>query len=135
MNFVLVLDTVSLMNCARVAVVVMFGVFVWLTHGQVGLLPTALSGAQRVSDLERRFPVGKPIEVDVLEVHEDGRRIRLALKGVPREAAPPRAKPSRRKSRPPSPAPDQVAVSDAADAGTFGTSLGDALKAALEKPR
>jgi small subunit ribosomal protein S1 len=118
----------------RVQRIERFGVFVWLSHGQVGLLPTALSGVQRGSDLDRRFPIGKEIEVDVVDVEDDGRKIRLALKGVAREAAaPPRA--PRRTRQPAGPVPGEPLQAAAGEAGTFGNALADALKAALDKPR
>jgi small subunit ribosomal protein S1 len=103
-----------------------YGVFVWLAPGRVGLMPNALSGTPRGSDMHRRFPVGQEIEVEVREIEDDGRRIRLGRKGV---EAPPEHRPRReprpqRASRVDRPAP-------ASDTSGFGTSLADKLRAAL----
>jgi small subunit ribosomal protein S1 len=107
-----------------------FGVFVWLGPGRVGLMPAALSGAPRGADLARRFAVAEEVEVDVLDVTEGGRRIRLAKKGV--QAA--RTQEPRRESRPrrgrePKPdGPTQTATVDS----PFGSLLADKLRAALD---
>ena len=62
-----------------------YGVFVWLGPGRVGLMPRALTGAQEGADLRRRFRIGDRLEVSVVEIDEEGRRIRLAKKGVKAE--------------------------------------------------
>jgi small subunit ribosomal protein S1 len=103
-----------------------YGVFVWLAPGRVGLMPNALSGTPRGSDMRRHFPLGQEVEVEIRELDEDGRRIRLARKGV--EAQPdrrPRKDPRPRRS----PAVDRPAPSS--DNSGFGTSLADKLRAAL----
>jgi len=121
----------------RVQRVERFGVFVWLAHGRVGLLPGALSGVPRGSDLARAFPVGKELDVEVVTVSDDN-RIRLAVKGAERGAADAPRKPARSASRAPRGAPSRGAAESTRQApptAAFGTSLADALKAALEKPR
>jgi len=110
-----------------------FGVFVWLGPGRVGLMPNMWSGAARGTDMHKRFPIGDDIEVQIVEVDPDARRIRLANKGVRVDAAPVHSKPEARGARRKSPRPQQrptaTAVSD--DAGGFGSLLADKLKAAL----
>jgi len=113
-----------------------FGVFVWLGHGQVGLMPGAWTGVPRNTDLRRKFAIGSEVEVSVVDVSEEGRRIRLAAKGVaPQEDAPRRAEgPRKAVSGRSGPSRDRGngAPQDPAPA-SFGTSLADVLKAALEK--
>jgi small subunit ribosomal protein S1 len=99
-----------------------FGVFVWLRPGKVGLVPREWLGLPREVDLRRRFAVGQPIEVRVVEVAEDGRRIRLARKGV-------KIVPEKRVVEEKGPwKQDPVSTKDA---GSFGSILGDKLRAAL----
>ncbi|HXV75137.1 MAG TPA: S1 RNA-binding domain-containing protein [Candidatus Polarisedimenticolaceae bacterium] len=105
-----------------------YGVFVWLGPGRVGLMPNALSGVPRGTEMARRFPVGSEIEVEVRELDPDGRRIRLASPrseppAVPRPPREPRAKHAK-ETLPLTPAP-------ATGVSTFGTSLADKLRAAL----
>ena len=103
-----------------------YGVFVWLAPGRVGLMPNALSGTSRGADMARRFPLGQEIEVEIRELDDDGRRIRLARKGV--EAQPDRR--PRSESRPRrAQAVDRP--TPASDTPGFGTSLADKLRAAL----
>jgi len=110
-----------------------FGVFVWLGHGQVGLMPGAWTGVPRNTDLRRKFAIGKEVEVSVVDVSEEGRRIRLAAKGVtPQEEAPRRADgPRKTVSGGSGPSRDRGngAPQDSAP-DSFGTSLADVLKAA-----
>jgi small subunit ribosomal protein S1 len=131
----------------RVQRIEAFGVFVWLGTGRTGLLPSALSGVPRGTDLVRRFTIGDEIEVEVVEVDPDGRRVRLARKGVRADeqaSRPPRPPQARAKAAPrelrrePSPPRDQAPAERPAQslgAVTFGTSLGDKLRAALAEPR
>jgi small subunit ribosomal protein S1 len=103
-----------------------YGVFVWLGPGRVGLMPNALSGTPRGSDMHRRFPLGQEVEVEIRELDDEKRRIRLARKGV---EAPPERRP-RKEPRPQrAPAVDRPAPSS--DGSGFGTSLADKLRAAL----
>jgi predicted RNA-binding protein with RPS1 domain len=123
-----------------------FGVFVWLGPGKVGLVPAVMTGLPRGSDLGRRFATGQDVEVEVAEVAEDG-RIRLSLPGVePAPAPAPRATtpagPSRGRGERPRrdrdrdrgrERPRDEAPPQAAGSGSFGTSLGDLLRAAMDK--
>ena len=132
----------------RVQRIEAFGVFVWLGPGRSGLMPSALSGVPRGTDLVRRFTIGDEIDVEVVEVDPDGRRIRLARKGArmeeqaprpPRPAPQARAKaaprePRREPSAPRDQAPEQRPAQSLGSV-TFGTSLGDKLRAALAEPR
>jgi small subunit ribosomal protein S1 len=103
-----------------------FGVFVWLAPGRVGLMPNVWSGEPKGADMERKFPIGSSVEVEVVEVVEDGKRIRLAKKGAYKPEAEPRRAPSRR----PEPA---APAAPAAPATPFGNNLGDVLRAALDR--
>jgi small subunit ribosomal protein S1 len=107
-----------------------FGVFVWLGPGRVGLMPFALSGAPRGTDAARRFPLGSEVEVEVRDITDDGRRIRLAKQGLAPAARRParEARPPKRDSSAERPAP-------APQGGSFGTSLADKLRAALGESR
>jgi hypothetical protein len=102
-------------------------VFVWLRPGVVGLMPGVLTGTRKGTDLGRAFSVGSELELEVVEVDGEGKRIRLAVPGaVPKHEAAPPPKPARKPTRPepaPEPAPPQA----------FGTSLGDALREAMKK--
>jgi small subunit ribosomal protein S1 len=126
----------------RIAKAEVFGVFVWLGPGQVGMIPRVWSGAANGPGFERRFPAGAEIAVEVVDVQEGGKRIRLAVEGVDREAAEAaqafrREAPARprREPRPNGPRPrDEAPPPHASGAqGAFGSHLGEALKAALGK--
>ena len=97
-----------------------FGVFVFLAPGRTGLIPMSETGVPREGDVAKAFPVGKEIEVIVLEIDPTGRRIRLSAKAVQdaREADEVR---------------EYAERPDAAPADGFG-SLADKLRGAL-KPR
>lgn len=123
----------------RVQKVEKFGVFVWLRPGVVGLLPNVLTGTKRGTDLTTVFPAGKEIEVEVLEADPDGRRVRLSIPGAQAPAPPTRSRPQgqprerdrdRDRERPSRSA--EVAA-PAGSGASFGTSLGDKLRAAFEK--
>jgi small subunit ribosomal protein S1 len=121
----------------RVQRIERYGVFVWLGPGRVGLMPREWTGHGPEVDLRKRYGIGDPVEVVVLEVSDDGRRIRLARPGVQRQEATASApaapqKPPRRPPRALEPA-----TTPHEPPGSFGTSLGDKLRAALgrrEKP-
>lgn len=121
----------------RVQRVEKFGVFVWLGPGRVGLMPNIWTGAPRGTDIASRYPVGEEVEVKVIEVEEDANRIRLARKGVDTDAIQtPRREKRVREDDPASKArrPHRTEggpVSDSAK-GSFGASLADKLKAALD---
>lgn len=129
-----------------------FGIFVWLGPGRVGMVPRVWSGAGTGPGFEGKFPPGSDIAVEIVDVLEGGKRIRLAVQGVDREAAeaaraaatkprPPRPEPRERsETRPPSDRPkrsepsSRPAPSPAGEAGTgFGSHLGEALRAALKR--
>ena len=59
-----------------------FGVFVFLAPGRTGLIHLSETGVDRGVDLRKAFPVGTDIEVIVLEIDPDGRRIQLSRKAV-----------------------------------------------------
>ncbi len=123
-----------------------FGVFVWLGPGRVGMVPRVWSGAGDGPGFEQRFVPGSPVAVEVIDVSEGGRRIRLSVDGVDRDAAEaaraaalkPRQAPAPQERRPagerprrreeaPRPVPES-------DPGTgFGSHLGEALRAALKR--
>ena len=113
----------------RVKKVERFGVLVWLAPGRVGLVPAPWTGVPRGTPLGKRFPAGHAVEVEVVELDNAGRRIRLGIKGVPREPLEPRRErtPSKRAGH------DTRDVETASDTATFGTSLGDALRDAFTK--
>ncbi len=122
----------------RVQKVESFGVFVWLGPGTVGLMPNVLTGAPRGADMQARFPVGEPVEVTLVDIEDGGRKLRLAKKGVDPKAPPGRPRqdgpqrtddPAFRPRRPQR--IEGPPVSDGVK-GSFGTSLADKLKAALD---
>jgi small subunit ribosomal protein S1 len=59
-----------------------FGVFVFLAPGRTGLIPSSETGLDRDADVRKAFPIGADVEVVVLDVEADGRRIRLSAKAV-----------------------------------------------------
>ena len=59
-----------------------FGVFLFLSPGRTGLMPSAETGLDRDADMLKAFPIGSEVEVVVLEVDPAGRRIRLSKKAV-----------------------------------------------------
>jgi small subunit ribosomal protein S1 len=59
-----------------------FGVFVFLAPGRTGLIHLSETGVDRMSDLRTAFPPGSDVEVIVLHVDPEGRRIELSRKAV-----------------------------------------------------
>jgi small subunit ribosomal protein S1 len=59
-----------------------FGVFVFLSPGRTGLMPSSETGLDRDADMAKVFPIGSDVEVAVLEADAGGRRIRLSRKAV-----------------------------------------------------
>jgi ribosomal protein S1 len=115
----------------RVQRIERFGVFVWLGPGQVGLLPVPLSGIPQGTRLDSRFRAGDEIRVQVVDVTEDGKRIRLAAEGVDPESIA-----QDRDRGGPRPARDAGASARAATSSSppdqpFVIVLGDALRNAL----
>ena len=62
-----------------------FGVFVTLGPGRKGLVPNIEMGTSKGADHRKQFPPGTPMRVKVLEVTDNGRKIRLSRKAA-REA-------------------------------------------------
>jgi small subunit ribosomal protein S1 len=59
-----------------------FGAFVELEPGVEGLIPASESGVGRDGDLKKAFPVGRDVQIVVLEVDAGARRIRLSVTAV-----------------------------------------------------
>src|SRR6185503_8396618 len=59
-----------------------FGVFVFLAPGVTGLVPLSETGVPREGDVKSAFPLGSNVEVIVLDVDAQSRKIRLSVKGV-----------------------------------------------------
>jgi small subunit ribosomal protein S1 len=59
-----------------------FGVFVSLAPGITGLLPANETGLGRDQDLRKAFPAGRQLDVIVMEIDTDKRRIRLSVTAV-----------------------------------------------------
>ena len=104
----------------RVTRVAEFGAFVELEPGIEGLIPLSESGVARDGDVKKAFPVGNTIEVVVLDVDSDARRIRLSITAV-------------QKMREADEVREYTERADAPPSEKFG-SLGDKLRDAL-KPR
>jgi ribosomal protein S1 len=73
---------VGQVRTGRVSRLADFGAFVELEPGFTGLLPFAESGIDRGADMRKALPVGSEVEVAVLEVDPEARRIRLSRKAV-----------------------------------------------------
>jgi small subunit ribosomal protein S1 len=56
----------------------LFGIFLRIGPGQVGLIPNAEMGTPRNTDHRRDFPPGTEIKVAVLSIEDGGKRIRLS---------------------------------------------------------
>lgn len=95
-----------------------FGVFVFLAPGRTGLLPGSETGLDRDADLRKAFPVGSDVQVMVLDVEGDGRRIRLSKKAIAERQEQAEIR-------------EYAARQDAAATPTLG-SLADKLRNALE---
>ncbi len=96
-----------------------FGVFVRLAPGRKGLIPNMELGTSKGVDTRKEFPVGSKIKVKVLEITENGRRIRLSRKEALVEDE--RAD-----------FEDYLGRDDGKSSGGFGT-LGDLLKKKMGK--
>jgi predicted RNA-binding protein with RPS1 domain len=60
-----------------------FGALVFLAPGRTGLIPLSETGVAMEGDISKAFPVGREIEVIVLDVEDPpGRRIRLSVKAI-----------------------------------------------------
>jgi predicted RNA-binding protein with RPS1 domain len=144
----------------RVQKVERFGVFIWLGPGKVGLMPTAYTGLAPGVRMDTQFQVGKEVGVEVLEITDGGRKIRLAAQGTAAEKAKAEIKDGGSERRDHRGGRDSRDSRDSGDImdrkgrkrnsprdrvdpgqmkstneGTFGTGLGDLLKAALNKDK
>lgn len=96
-----------------------FGVLVKLPSGHTGLVPNVEMGTPRGTDHAKSFKPGDDMEVLVMGVEDGGRKIRLSRRGVTRKREEDDLKEYNASQAP------------AQGGGTFGTSLGDLLKAKL----
>ena len=108
------------LRTGRVTRVAEFGAFVELEPGVEGLIPLSESGVARDGDVKKAFPIGNTIEVAVLDVDADARRIRLSVTAI-------------QKMREADEVREYTDRTDAPPTEGFG-SLGDKLRDAL-KPR
>ena len=69
-------------RAGRVTRVAAFGVLVELEPGIEGLVPASESGISRDADLKRAFPSGTGVQVVILDVDADARRMRLSVNAV-----------------------------------------------------
>jgi small subunit ribosomal protein S1 len=69
-------------RAGRVTRVAAFGVLVELEPGIEGLVPASESGISRDADLKRVFPSGTGVQVVILDVDADARRMRLSVNAV-----------------------------------------------------
>ncbi len=104
----------------RVTRVAEFGVFVELEPGIEGLIPLSESGVARDGDVKKAFPIGNMIDVVLLDIDANARRIRLSVTAV-------------QKMREADEVREYTERVDAPASEGFG-SLGDKLRDAL-KPR
>jgi ribosomal protein S1 len=104
----------------RVTRVADFGVFVELEPGIEGLIPLSESGVGRDGDVKKAFPIGNTIDVVLLDIDTNLRRIRLSVTAV-------------QKMREADEVREYTERADAPPSEGFG-SLGDKLRNAL-KPR
>ncbi|MDH3628052.1 MAG: S1 RNA-binding domain-containing protein, partial [Acidobacteriota bacterium] len=109
-----------------------FGVFVWLGPGRVALMPSMWTGTARGADLSRNFTGGDSIDVTVVEIADDGKRIRVARKGVSTETPQHEPRTKRRERREPRSQERVEMPPPSPDDGSFGSLLADKLKAALD---
>jgi small subunit ribosomal protein S1 len=66
----------------RVARLAKFGVFVELVPGVDALMPNSESGVAKEGDVARTFQIGADVDVVVLEVDPEARRIRVSRKAI-----------------------------------------------------
>lgn len=139
-------------RAGRVQHIERFGIFVWLGPGAVGMMPTQLSATKPGTRLDAKYTPGDSVQVRVIDVAEDGRRIRLASAELDADAIvaaeearnAPRKPPMRAERRERRDAGRREAkpsggggrgrertLSAGPEDTTFGSNLGDLLKAAL----
>ena len=73
---------VGQVRTGKIARIADFGVFVEIAPGFTGLMPLAETGVDRGGDIRKAFPIGSDVEVVVLDVDQEARRIRLSKKAV-----------------------------------------------------
>jgi small subunit ribosomal protein S1 len=73
------------LRTGRVTRVAEFGAFLELEPGVEGLIPSSESGVARDADIKGAFPVGRDVQVVVLDVDAAARRIRLSVTAVQKE--------------------------------------------------
>jgi small subunit ribosomal protein S1 len=98
-----------------------FGVFVSLAPGVTGLVPLSETGLPKTTDVPRALPIGRELQVMIVDVDAEQRRIRLSVKAIEsaQEAAEVR---------------EYTERADSASPESFGSSLADKLRGAL-KPK
>ncbi len=119
------------------------GLRLWLGPGRVAFVPMAWTGVARPADAPRRFPIGSEVPVEVVEAAEGG-NLKCGVEGVERVERVERAAAAQKPSKEEKPRknggsarraekPRRSETAEPASGPSFGTSLGDALRAALEK--
>jgi small subunit ribosomal protein S1 len=73
------------LRTGRVTRVAEFGAFLELEPGVEGLIPASESGVARDGDIKGAFPVGREVQVVVLDVDAAARRLRLSVTAVQKE--------------------------------------------------
>ncbi len=73
------------LRTGRVTRVADFGAFLELEPGVEGLIPASESGVARDGDIKGAFPVGREVQVVVLDVDAAARRLRLSVTAVQKE--------------------------------------------------
>ncbi|MFN7981973.1 MAG: S1 RNA-binding domain-containing protein [Vicinamibacterales bacterium] len=59
-----------------------YGIFIFLAPGRTALMPMAETGVAKEGDVAKAFPVGSKVDVMVLEIDPNGRRIRVSRKAI-----------------------------------------------------
>jgi small subunit ribosomal protein S1 len=73
---------VGQVRSGRITRVAPFGALVELEAGIEGLVPVSETGIARDADIKKAFAIGAEVQVVVLEIDADARRIRLSVKAV-----------------------------------------------------
>ncbi|NMC64425.1 MAG: 30S ribosomal protein S1 [SAR324 cluster bacterium] len=61
-----------------------FGIFVEIESGIEGLIHTSQTGLEKGEDLAEKFPVGSPIDSEVINIDREERRISLSIRAIKR---------------------------------------------------
>jgi small subunit ribosomal protein S1 len=76
--------TTGLQTLGKITRVVNFGLFVELDNGLEGLVHISeIHGVSSHLDLEKNFRIGDPIQVSILHLDHEARKIALTCKGEP----------------------------------------------------